>query len=525
MSETTTFSQDVVRDESGTDWHLTKFEIKTACIINANYLAMLAPDLFVAGNPVTSNPADIMAVVQPRLMQHRRDLSFTFNGVELIPRPQQGLTGTVDAMNGPKPQSCTYTLLTNTTFLMTYYIIAHYWVNNKVNPRDQAAIHAALLSVDAAEDVLTLARETGDDFVIAAAEAALQAAKDRLDALGAPLVVNQPGNDVLYNRWSESVTIDEQNYTRRTREGKFIIRSDNADGKLADELRSQMAVVSVPDGFVRESARYTVDQSGLGLSYTIIDKEVFKQPPGKAFKAQGYYIESTPLLMGGVRFAEVVVTLWGDKSGDQSELASLAVRVASNKLDARGKQGQAFKAAIFKDASMRMQLYENKVEFRIKAMIGPDKARTFGQAGAIGGVRAFLHGVFGINVIQAVRGALGEGAAPNPGAGAGAAGVGAAAAAQRLPAPAPDNPLNSFVGMDASAPGSDDDSTPPSFLDRGTASLLLQAAAYYDPSLRDTKLGPGKPFGDNAKSVKESSHTQLTGTARKVGEAGKTKEP
>ena len=31
----------------------------------------------------------------------------------------------------------------------------------------------------------------------------------------------------------------------------------------------------------------------------------------------------------------------------------------------------------------------------------------------------------------------------------------------------------------------------PPYLDRGTAGFLLQAAAYYDPNLRNNRLGPG----------------------------------
>ncbi len=125
-STATQFDQRALRDESDTDWYLTEFNIKAQCVVNKNYLGLLAPDLAPGGVPVTDNAAAIMAAIRTRLMQHRRRLSFTFNGVELIPQPQQGVPGTVDAQNGPKPQSCQIVQLTNVTFLIVYHIIARY---------------------------------------------------------------------------------------------------------------------------------------------------------------------------------------------------------------------------------------------------------------------------------------------------------------------------------------------------------------------------------------------------------------
>src|SRR5690606_15107838 len=114
----------------------------------------------------------------------------------------------------------------------------------------------------------------------------------------------------------EIIEIDDRNYSRRTREGKYRIRSDNFQGQIADQFRRDLAVVSIPNGFLRKSAKYTQTPDGLGLEYHIVDEEVYKPPPAPAFKAQGSYTEE--VTRGGVnRYCEVNVRLEGDKITDQ----------------------------------------------------------------------------------------------------------------------------------------------------------------------------------------------------------------
>ncbi len=190
---TTRFSQDAVYDESNTDRTLTKIDITVQSIITQDYLPIVCPDLprFV---PLGTNAAGIMSVIRSQLLQSRKDLSFTFNGVQLLPQ-KAGVTGTVDAKNGPIPQSCHVTELNNNTFLITFHIIAHYIENNLIG------IHS---------------------------------------------LTNQDGNAVMTNRWEESVEINNLNMTVRTRAGSFSIRSDNDFGFTADRFRSQMAIVGIP---------------------------------------------------------------------------------------------------------------------------------------------------------------------------------------------------------------------------------------------------------------------------------------
>lgn len=370
----TRFDQAAEYDESGTDWYCTKFDIQVECVLNTNYLSQIASDLSGVADQFRS-AGDIMAVIRARLLEPRRALSVKSNGAELIP---QGGTGKVDSQNGPQPQSCSVISLTDTTFLVSYHIIARYWETYSVTQ-------------------------------------------------GVPFKSTQAGNNVLYNRWNETVDIDNANFSTRTREGKFIIRSDNAGGKIADELRTQMAVVGVPKGFLRKSSRYTVDKSGLGIAYTLVDQEQFKMPPPPAFEAAGKYIESTQVKGGAIKYGEVWVSLRGDKLTDQGKLLEAAIKVAGAKLNRRSQQIGS-KGHIVENARAEVDLYKNEVLFQIKVYYPIENKRFQGMA--------------------------------------------------------------AWAGIDTSTPGSDGVNYTPTMYSRGTAQLLMRTAQYYDPCLQNTKLDP-----------------------------------
>ncbi len=387
---TTQFTQEAVRDDSPggipTDWICTKFDITVQTIINADYILSLAPD--IAGT--TSNPVDIMKVIRSRLLAQRKVLSFTMNGRELIPAILPGNKGGVDVRNGPQPQSCTIMELTNTSFLMTYRIVAHYWENNKVTTTN---------------DVLT--------------------------------VTNRTTSPILFNRWTETVDMDSCQMSTRTREGKFMIRSDNSQGRIADEMRNQMAVVSLPEGFLRASSRYTVSTDGLAIAYTVVDKEVFKMPPQPAFEAEGEYTESCNKA-GAIRYADVRVKLKGDNSnkatrGRQDELVVAVFSIVTIKLRSRGagillEKNQKEPNGLIESFSIRTWMYENIVECSARVMFKFNGVLLFNAPGVRSNVTF--------------------------------------------------TPLSDFVDYS------------PLYQARGTANLLLQAAAYYDPNLQTSSLRP-----------------------------------
>lgn len=422
-AQITQFSQEALGDDKGdTDWCYTKFDITVQCVLNANYLALVAPDLIRGdGSLATTNASDIMAVIRSRLLQRRRAFSMTFNGAQLIPESAGGVPGTVDARNGPIPKSCDVRQLTNTTFLMTYNIVAHYWENNDVSQNN-------------------------------------------------PIVKNKKGSQILYNRWSETVDFDHCQYTKRTRQGKFIIRSDNQEGNIADQVRQQMAIVGVPPGFLRESSHYTVSPDGLGIEYTIVDREVFKLPPAPAFESEGYYRESTTHAVGTIRSCECRVKLKGDKFTDQSALITKAIGIASNKLFTRSKQLGGRNAIIrILEASLEVNLYKNEVEYVAIYMMSatPERLAEIGED--------------------------------------------------------PINGVAGFAGIKTDTPLSDGVTTPPKYFGRGTASLLLKAAAYFDPNLLNQQLMPDTGTAANT-LVTRGYGAQQFGVGLEVGQAGNEKE-
>lgn len=382
FSEVSSFSMRAeYDDQSQTDKILTKFDITVNTLITADALDMIAP----AWDGLTSDPALIMAVIHESLMMPRRRLSFQFNDYEFIPQPA-GVRGFVDARNGPIPQAFTPIRMDELSWWCSYQIVAHYVVNYRAVADDDGRI----------------------------------------------TMTNLPGNAVLYNRWDESVAIDKCQYSTRTRNGKCMIRSDNQEGFIADEVRSQMAIVGVPKGFVREDAKYTVSPDGLGLSYSVVDQEVFEMPPEGAYDADGEFSEN--LSKGdGKRTASCTVTLKGPKNVKRSLLAQKAVSLCAATLNARqAARGPLFNAAgetvtqrgrgkgVVLGGSLSFQMWKNQVTASLQAMT-PNNHVWFGSP----------------QLTQFIDTPPGGVSAPQP-----------------------------------------------KYYDRGTAGLLLQAAAYYDPTLR-----------------------------------------
>ena len=411
------FDQSPLRDpKSDTDWCIEKYEIKIQSVINLDYLPTIAPDLV----GVSANAAEIMAAIKYRLMLHQKKLSVTFNGKEYIPIRQGNNRGYVDARNGPKPQICQIFELTNTTFLLNYHIIAHYWQRN-TDPRDENNL----------------------------------------------VNRNNPANNVLYNRWSETAEMDNCQYTTRTRTGEYAIRSDNVDGQTADELRSNMAVVSVPNGFLRKSSKYTVSEDGLAIQYQVVDEEQFKMPPIPAFEASGYYFERAVKFYAN-RIGECRVKLKGDKQAPQFELVKAAIIIATTKMEMRSLTlppppslfGSKAGWSIVDDAGLRIDLYKNEVEFYIRCWAACDINRFYGLA--------------------------------------------------------------AFYDIDTYTPQSDNvPNYTPFYLDRGSAGFLLQAAAYYDPNFRDTSLSTGNIRAPSNSTLTEGDKVQLS-RGRQPGQAGST---
>lgn len=392
-------SLEAVRDDqSRTDKMVTKFDLQVQSIITPDALDMIAPELIGLDN----EPIDIMNFIHDKLMTPRKRLSFQCNGIEFIPQPARGRAlnaggnasaiGFIDSMNGPLPQSCDMVRMDEATWLISYHVIAHYVVNYQFNALDSTKL----------------------------------------------IVTNLPGNVVMMNRWEERVDIDQSMYSTRTRRGKFMIRSDNDAGNLADEVRSQFAVLGVPPGFLRKESSYTVDPSGLGMAYSITDKEVFRMPLDGAYDAQGEYVEEATK-MDGKRVASCRMRLKGAKNVSQAILAQTAAGAVLSRLYNAGASPLA-KTNVLLQASFRAFLFDNVVEVAM-AVMRPNTVTSITKGGSLTGNR-------GSREFNAI-----------------------------------DNPFPAYAA-----------DRQPTYLDRGTAGILLQAAAFWDPALRNNGLVGGGQF-------------------------------
>lgn len=186
-----------------------------------------------------------------------------------------------------------------------------------------------------------------------------------------------PPPEYLSHRWQESISIDERAYSRRTRTGKIVTRSDFYTNP--DSLRGIVTPRLLP-GFRRITSEYVLQSDGLAMQYTFVDQEVFIEPPAPAFKAEGEYIESVQ--EGAIRHAECRVRLEGSKTdflGGKARLLQMALLIVRNKLELAGviKTGQYL---FLKDGAIREDLYDNVIEVRYRGMMQPLNTKSQGAA-------------------------------------------------------------------------------------------------------------------------------------------------
>lgn len=386
---TSTFDITAVYEDSGTDRIYSKYAISVECLINMTYIRQIDSTL-VAGIPdadIPDNAASIVGAIRNKLLQPRKELSFLCNGVELIPKKQEGINGTVDAKNGPVPKSCSITRFNNITFLLRYVIEAHYW-EKRTNT-----------------DVLTVN-------------------------------VNEVAGTTLTCRWTESVSMDDCLVSTRVRSGYYIIRSDNVEGNRADDIRTHMAPLAVPEGFLRKKSSYKLDPDGLRVAFEVEDVEYYRKPPPPAYVAEGNYTE-TSTKRGAARFGEVRLSLKGTVNTDQTQLLKAAFSIAGQKLRLNGALAGAIAGRpnfrLLEEASAQIDMWENKVTVAIKVRMTGNRKRIAGIPLADG--RTSIIPMTYVPDIDA-----------------------------------PNNPK------------------PPSYPIRGTAGILLQAAKYFDPNLVDHPL-------------------------------------
>lgn len=394
---TTRFDKTAVPDPSNTDLILQRYDIDVVVTLNYRYMAAILQDELAADDLPNTTAAACAVRIADQLMERRKILGVTFNGFDMIPGGMSA-SREVDSANGPIPQYCRYTDMGNETFLFQYGIVAHYY-------------------------------EITDPETLE----------------------NLPGRTpVVYNRWKETVTLDDTDAAVRVREGSFRIRSDPSTPVTPDMLRSQMAVLSIPTGFLRTASRYSLSEDGLTLSYSITDKESFKNPPSPAFRARGYYRETALGVGGVVKYGECRTQLWGaSTNGSQVNLLETAIAVCVGKLDI---VGAPLGAAVTKTGTILLHAitevnhYENQVDVLIKVQIPIGTKRFGGRDLKLAGLTDKQTQV----------------------------------------------PLSEALpGLSLKGPST------PTYRNYGQAGILLQAAAYFDPAAGNAALVAGQQFVGN----------------------------
>lgn len=386
------------------DWICTTYTISAVCLIHLKYL-----DVIVASMPAgaektfilnSGNAAAILRSMKNIFMRPRKQLNFIVNGVDQIPSVVFGNAGTVDARNGPIPKRFDFSFVTSESILLNIQVQADYWENQ-----------------------------------LAAGSS----------------VINNTTCPVMYNRWEETVRIDDYDLSTRTRTGSYAIRSDNSQGKIADQLRNDFAILAIPPGFLRTRREYKQSPDGLSIHYTIEDKEQKRMPPllyeppgiiseafglpilpvGVAFHSKVTYKETTGNALA-VRYGSCVVTLVGGRATTATSLAYTAIGIAVNRVivatDFKIGGPNTF---IPLGSSFAHDRESNTVQFSINVQYKQIRSRT---AGIIG-----------------------------------------------------------FTNQLALDPISPNLTGIPPYLDRGTAGLLIQAAAYYDPDIVNNKVSKKIP--------------------------------
>lgn len=111
------------------------------------------------------------------------------------------------------------------------------------------------------------------------------------------------GPDWTHFSWRESLDLDDEHVATRTRTGVLRLRGDRLNFNVLDDRGNLVNATadgfrglvnpSIPNWFVRTSARYEVQEDGLALRFTYVDRERYAMPPKPAVKATGRYTLNT----------------------------------------------------------------------------------------------------------------------------------------------------------------------------------------------------------------------------------------
>ncbi|HZZ71339.1 MAG TPA: hypothetical protein VFE24_03745 [Pirellulales bacterium] len=329
--QTLEFSQVPVRDSSGTDQVFHQYTLRIQSIVDPNVLDTAAA--LGAGIVDGETIVDTMKRIRCQLAEDRGDLDYYM----FTDRPGYDaghldgafrgslLTGGLasDCNNGPKVIHCNIVHIARNLF------------------RIEFGIQVSKICCDT----------TGDQ--------------------GTPPAV-------LNNRWSMSDDMDDNFRTVRTWQGRLRVSTAVQDPQ---QFRG-LVVPTLANGFKFRRGSFTVDPSGLELSYTLVHEEISGYAaPAPATKISGSHTEATDI-SGASCTGDLVVRLEGPKNADKLQLVERCMQIADAKLQifSARKSLQIEHLAItdyLSDSS-------NAIEVRARVQHTPDV--NYNGAGNIGAV-------------------------------------------------------------------------------------------------------------------------------------------
>lgn len=173
---------------------------------------------------------------------------------------------------------------------------------------------------------------------------------------------------VLSNRWSSIDDYDQDFYCTRTISGRLQV----AIASLEPHSMRSLVVPPLQPGFKRQSMIFNVDNSGLVMDYTIIDRQVAFAAPGGATDWRGRHTVSSP--DGLATYGEVEVELVGPPTASKTALLMTCAQIIESKLTLKllGKDQFVTVSAAIVD-----HLHENRIGMNVRVMYTSPQTTVF----------------------------------------------------------------------------------------------------------------------------------------------------
>lgn len=262
-------------------------------------------------------PAQTVVRMRKAMLKPRQQLIFTVGADTLVRSPADGVSE--DPKHGPFPKHCNIISITEATFMIDF---------------------------------------TVETYII-----------DTCDGATTPYISN---------KWEENISIDQDQYTKRTIKGQVIFRADLINDKVfnnglsPDAYRSTLIPPNLPllPNFIRESLDFTVQTDGTALQYTIVDKEQYTIPPASMTRFTGEHVVTCT--KGAIYLEQISIKAYGNAVTPKSALIANAVSFILGRLNAAG-QKKIIKGGYIKDT-----LNENVVEVKVETFATARQQTIFG---------------------------------------------------------------------------------------------------------------------------------------------------